>query len=202
MSGYLLGWLFGWFIGAILIAILAESRGRSVGGFFLVALLTSPLMAFIILLATPNLAAQESERQERERSESRASLECSRRVQGADIVIRFDKLRHLHEKGLLTPDEYAARKQKILNEIQDKRLVESAEEFLGLLIPLFESQALTADEFAKLKTFAFDGPQQAFSGRKKSDADDATRPCPNCDRPIHPKARTCMHCWAKVRPVS
>lgn len=27
-----------------------------------------------------------------------------------------------------------------------------------------------------------------------------TRACPSCTRLIHPKATTCMQCWAKVVP--
>lgn len=199
-AGWLVGWFLGWIVCSFAVAVFAANRGRNSGGWILVALLTSPLIAFVILLATPDLAAQQREREESARASDRAREVESRLVQGADIALRFEKLRQLHDKELLSPVEYAARKQKVLNDIAGKRLTESGEEFLGLLIPLIEGNALTSDEVVRLKAFAFQDPgrSKASAAQARSSKDEATRPCPNCGRLIHPKATTCMHCWTKV----
>ena len=48
-----------WFLLAALVAAFANGRGRSGLGFFLIALLLSPLLAFIILLVIKDLKAEE-----------------------------------------------------------------------------------------------------------------------------------------------
>src|SRR5690606_32272548 len=124
------GYILGWFLLSMLVGVFAGTRGRNIAGWSLVALLTSPLIAFVILVATPDFAAQERERHERSAANEAATAAGSRRVQGADIAIRFEKLRQLRDKDLLTAGEYIVRKQKVIDELEGKRLVESGEEFL------------------------------------------------------------------------
>jgi hypothetical protein len=69
---------------------------------------------------------------------------------------------------------------------------------------LEHSRALTVDEIAQLKALAqreppAPKPKVAENGQSAhSAASEFTRPCPSCGRLIHPKATTCMHCWAKI----
>ncbi len=195
---------FGWIVFAIGVGVFAGGRGRNGAGWGFLALLISPLLAFIIVAVLPDLASAERDRQERARAESRVergAQDEAQRIQGADVALRIEKLRQLREKGLLTDPEYAARKQKVFNDLQGKHLVETCEDFLSLLLPLIDNGALTADETARLKAFAFqEAPAPTESKRiaPQSASTPTNIPCPKCGGLIHPEASTCMHCWAKL----
>lgn len=51
--------LIGWIVLAGVVAIIAAARGRNAIGWLLLAIITSPLIACIIVLALPNLHQQE-----------------------------------------------------------------------------------------------------------------------------------------------
>ena len=46
---------FGWFVGAIIIGVIASARGRSGFGWFVIALLLSPLIGLILVLVFPKV---------------------------------------------------------------------------------------------------------------------------------------------------
>lgn len=53
-------WLFLWFGLAVLVGVLAASRGRSGLAYALVSMVLSPLIGFIFVIATENLAAKKA----------------------------------------------------------------------------------------------------------------------------------------------
>jgi hypothetical protein len=205
-----------WLGFSFVVGRLAKSRGRDFRNWTLISFLISPILTFIILFLIPNLAAIERESQQREQAEAHTkwnALEQSRNVKGAEIALRIEKLRLAHDKNLLTDEEYSGRKKNIIDALQDKQLIETGEDFLGLLIPLIDNGALTADEASRLKDFAFrkmaaptqEPIEKPSSSRPAVTPQDSealnSRPCPRCGGPIHPQATTCMHCWAKVSAV-
>lgn len=55
----------------ILVGVLAASRGRNGIGFFLLALLISPLIALIVVLCSRNYAKEDREKAEKDEAERR-----------------------------------------------------------------------------------------------------------------------------------
>lgn len=49
--------VFGWLVFAVVIGVIASSRGRSGFGWFLIALLLSPLIGLILVLVFPRLGS-------------------------------------------------------------------------------------------------------------------------------------------------
>ena len=72
---------------AFMVALLASSRGRSWLGWFCLACLASPIGAGLLLLARPNLKAEETAR--RELADSKVCPRCAETVRNAAFVCRF-----------------------------------------------------------------------------------------------------------------
>ncbi len=123
-----------WLALAVLVAFFADSRGRSGFGFFLVSVLLSPIIGFVIVLVMPDLhkvaaetaakkAADERHeqlrREEHERqleairaiSEARPSVPSDSSVSVADELVKLAKLR---ADGVLTEEEFQRQKSVIL----------------------------------------------------------------------------------------
>lgn len=107
-----------WFIFAVIIACWAESRGRNGFVFFLVSVALSPLLAGLILLITPNLKL-EAKRQEQERADREIHLEqikaIARPSEPHSMASELEKLAELRDRGVLTPEEFQAQKEKLLS---------------------------------------------------------------------------------------
>lgn len=123
-------WFF-WLVLAIVVGSLASSRGRSGFGYFLLALVMSPLVGFAILLALNNKA--EDDRQEQLRREdherhlesikaltsttsgSEADNSSANAHKSVSISDELEKLATLRDKGILSDEEFQQQKSKILN---------------------------------------------------------------------------------------
>lgn len=110
------------------IGLLAESRGRSLPGFFLLSFFFSPLLGLIIVLVMPNLVAkveEEAERDRLRREEHERQLEQIRALAtptaqseatvSTSIADELTKLASLRDKGVLTEAEFQAQKSALLN---------------------------------------------------------------------------------------
>lgn len=127
--------IFIWFVLAVLVGVFADTRGRSGIGFFLLALVLSPLLVFIILLVIRNVAEEErladqrrkdDERKEFERKrEHEKQLEALRAVaqpvatpptsgERLSVAEEIEKLGDLLQRGLLTEDEFKEQKASAL----------------------------------------------------------------------------------------
>lgn len=109
-----------WIVLAPLVGLFASSRGRSGLGYFLLALLLSPLLAFIVLLVTKDLnqvaqeeAARRAEAEKREhlRHEVHERNFPERVSSLADALMKLAKLR---DAGVLTDQEFQAQKAALL----------------------------------------------------------------------------------------
>jgi uncharacterized membrane protein len=89
-----------WCFFAYLVAAFAEKGGHSYGGFFLLSLLTSPLIAWMVALFV-----------EDRRTPRSVTVEG-----GSDRVDRLAKLAELRQAGALTEEEFAAEKARVLSE--------------------------------------------------------------------------------------
>lgn len=76
-------WIVGWVVLAIVVAFVAPIRGRSGFGWFLVALLLSPVIALLLLIVLPDLKGEIAER-----GRSRQCPFCAERVKREAIVCR------------------------------------------------------------------------------------------------------------------
>lgn len=110
------------------IGLLAESRGRSLPGFFLLSFFLSPLLGLIIVLVMPNLIARAEEEAERDRvrrEEHERQLEQIRALAmptaqpeatpSTSVADELTKLAALRDKGVLTDAEFQAQKSALLN---------------------------------------------------------------------------------------
>lgn len=117
------GLLAFWIIFAIIVAVAASSRGRSGLGWFLIAVLLSPVLALILVLVLPNLA--EDERRQAE-ARSLADSETLRRnaearsaphPQTRSALQILSELGEARDRGLITPDEFEAKKADLLGRL-------------------------------------------------------------------------------------
>lgn len=115
-----------WFLLAIGVGLLANSRGRSGFGFFLVAVVLSPLLGLIIVLVTEN-KTKVAEQAERDRLEHQRRLEEVKAITaapaaavatiaraGASVADELRKLADLRDAGVLTPAEFEKQKSRLL----------------------------------------------------------------------------------------
>lgn len=122
-----------WVLLAAGVGALASSRGRSGWGFFLLALLLSPLLGLIVVLVTPNLVERREQEEQRRRDHER-ELAALQAVAGAprplttppaqatpvagpppvSVADELGKLAGLLERGLLTQQEFDAQKARLL----------------------------------------------------------------------------------------
>lgn len=79
---------------AVVVAVAANTRGRSGGGWFLLAIVISPLLAGLLVLALPRLNAPKPEPM-LSGSATKVCPECAERVQAAARICRFCR----HEFG-------------------------------------------------------------------------------------------------------
>lgn len=123
-------WLF-WFLLAIVVGVLASSRGRSGFGYFLLALVMSPLIAFAILLALSN-KAEEARQEQLRREDHERQLESIKALAATSSVTEgsqpvssataslsisdeLEKLAVLRDRGVLTDEEFQQQKALILS---------------------------------------------------------------------------------------
>jgi len=130
-----------WLLLAVGVGALASSRGRSVFGFFLLSVVLSPLLGLIVLLLMSDLnkereAKEQQQRDEAEkdrvrreeherqlesikvlatsRQEPTVAAPTSKLAPGASLADEIRKLAQLRDDGLLTPEEFAEQKARLL----------------------------------------------------------------------------------------
>ncbi|TXI62714.1 MAG: hypothetical protein E6Q48_05475 [Limnohabitans sp.] len=117
-----------WTLCAFGVAYLAAGRGRSGLGFFLLSFFMSPILGLIVVLVMRNLA-EEQRKEAQIRREHEAHLESIRAIASkpetvvvtppkqqpsASVADEIKKLAELKEAGLLTEEEFAVQKSKLL----------------------------------------------------------------------------------------
>ena len=129
-----------WFVLSLGVAVLADSRGRSGVGFFLLSAALSPLLGLIVVLVTRNVAAEERARADEHKRDVMREHERAREheahlasikamapaaaaagpqpvaVQGGafSVATELEKLASLKERGVLTEDEFGRQKAALL----------------------------------------------------------------------------------------
>lgn len=107
-----------WISLSIAVAVLAGSKNRSAVGWFFLAALFSPLLMFILVAAMPALASSEKDQAEPIGNESPAGVADgapSRETTSlTDAIEGIEKLGALKERGLLSDEEFASAKQRLL----------------------------------------------------------------------------------------
>jgi hypothetical protein len=114
--------IFIWLILAVVLAIVADSRGRSALGFFLLSVLLSPVIALIVLLVGPNKKTEAAEEQRRREDHERQLESIKALHRGGSgigsttsVADELTKLAALREKGLLTDSEFNTQKAALLS---------------------------------------------------------------------------------------
>jgi len=137
----------GWVFFSVIVGILADQRGRNGVGWGFLAAIISPLLSGILLFVLPNLKTEQEIKEKEERDKLKIS--------GSDLLLSFERLWQLNEKGIITDIEYVARKMKLIEDLEKRLLSDSPENFLGALIPLLEKGILNKDEIDKIKQVVF-----------------------------------------------
>jgi hypothetical protein len=123
-------WFF-WLVLAIVVGSLASSRGRSGFGYFLLALVMTPLVGFAILLALNN-KAEEARQEQLRREDHERHLESIKALTSTtsgneavpssanthkpvSISDELEKLATLRDKGILSDEEFQQQKSILLN---------------------------------------------------------------------------------------
>jgi hypothetical protein len=131
--------IFVWGLLALGVAFLANSRGRSGLGFFLLSFFLSPILGLIVVLVIKNLTEESekeamrrrelSAKEDQRRREHEAHLEsiraiASKKEESANnlpsmatlsIADEIRKLGELKSAGLLSEEEFASEKKKLLS---------------------------------------------------------------------------------------
>ncbi len=109
--------LISWFIFSFVVAFFANSRGRSWVGFFLLSLIASPLLGFIIALVMKDLQA-EYERDYRKEREQEARDERDKREHEKQIealrALRSENVQLINKQGSLSIADELARLSSLL----------------------------------------------------------------------------------------
>jgi uncharacterized membrane protein len=118
-----------WFFFAVIVGFVANDRGRSGFGFFLLSLIISPLLVGIILLVMPDLAKAARQDEERAKAEERRAaeqrqehekqLEALRALKtdapsSTSTADELTKLAALLKEGVLTQAEFDDQKRRLL----------------------------------------------------------------------------------------
>lgn len=120
--------IFIWIVLAIILGMWADAWGRHGGGYALLSLVFSPIIATIVLLISGNkraqLAAETLKTQEQQHAHElqlqalRALAQPGRQTTNTSISIADEiaKLADLQAKGILTEAEAATQKQRLLSQ--------------------------------------------------------------------------------------
>lgn len=128
-----------WFVFCLGVGALADSRGRSGFGYFLLSFFLSPLLGLVIVLVTRNVKEEDAKDAWRRREEENREFDRKRehekqleslrvlattqqKLGGAaeaaspigSVADELEKLASLRERGLLTPDEFEGQKRALL----------------------------------------------------------------------------------------
>jgi len=111
----LLLWTSVWAIVAIVVGVVANSRGRSGLGFFVLALLLSPVLALAVLLLTRNYA-EESRQWEltREATPSHRATSQAAPPPAELQLLQLERLTALWKNGALSDEEFQIQKLAVL----------------------------------------------------------------------------------------
>ena len=140
-----LGFVIVWLFLSIGVGALADSRGRSGFGYFLLSFVFSPVLALIVVLVARNLKEQETNDEWRRREqknrdedlkrEHEKQLESLRVLAAAQrtnapkatttnmsisVADELDKLASLRDRGVLTTEEFEAQKSTLLGKSSKK----------------------------------------------------------------------------------
>lgn len=187
------GMFVGWIGGSILVATFANNRGREGIGWFFVSIITSPLIAGVILAVLPNIAEEKKTlqvTQETQKKENEERIKNTLKISGADFMLSMDALYQLYTKKILSNIEFEARKLKLIDGLQNKILTDSPEKFLGEIVLLLENKILSEDELKKIKDIVFnDSRNNAFANndslkvaRDVIPANSYLIKCPSCGK--------------------
>jgi len=110
-----------WLIGAVIVGAIGSGKTIGFGGAFLLSLLLSPLIGFIIVLFYPSKEHQrkslEQQRMQTQILQSMATSQSSAIAgQQSSIADEIRKLKSLYDAGAITEEEFLLQKQKLLSQ--------------------------------------------------------------------------------------
>jgi hypothetical protein len=135
----LFGFFVIWLLFCIGVGALADSRGRSGFGYFLLSFLLSPLLGLIVVLVARNIKEEDAKADWRRRAEENREFDRKREHEKqleslrvlaattqkpvtviesaspkASVADELEKLASLRDRGFLTPEEFDGQKRVLL----------------------------------------------------------------------------------------
>ena len=132
-----------WFIFAGLVAKFANSRGRNLGSWFFIALMISPILAFLILILLPTI--------ETDKEALVALYDESEVLTGEELADRIRKAHTLLTSGVYSDIEFEKAKARIFMEIELNSIEKDKTSFLTPFIPLLDQKAITHADLETIK---------------------------------------------------
>lgn len=123
-----------WLLLCVGVGVIADSRGRSGFGYFLLSVVLSPLIGLIVVLVTEDLTKKAAQEQQAERDHARRIEEvraiaakpaaavppaaATAPTRPDSIADELTKLAALRDRGVLTSEEFQAQKTALLRSTQ------------------------------------------------------------------------------------
>lgn len=114
------GYLFGWIIFSLIAGVFGSTRKIGFGSTFFLSLILSPLIGFIIALASKSTQDEASDKKSIELQEMQ--LESLNKITNSEtrkpksIVDELEKLTKLRDDGSISQDEFETLKTKIIHD--------------------------------------------------------------------------------------
>lgn len=110
--------ILAWILFSVVVSVIAATRNRSAIGFFVLSIITSPVLAIIILLIIPNKYKEKIEAENTKR-EHELQLEqikaiAARNGEPSGIANELEKLADLRDRGVLSDEEFQRQKSILL----------------------------------------------------------------------------------------
>ena len=109
--------VLGWLVLSAIVAVLALRRGRSGSGFLILSLLLSPLIGFLVMLVSRDLAREAREAEVREMESMRQAQlmqAVSSQAVASSVADEIAKLKKLADEGVLTAEQFEQQKHRLL----------------------------------------------------------------------------------------
>jgi multidrug resistance efflux pump len=162
-----------WLALSFVIAGLASSRGRSSIGWWVVALLISPLLAGVLVFVLPDLKAAQEKKEADQRSATERAQEAqtrkaeeneaARQITGQLVAEELRKLANLRKMNIVDDTELDSQKTAFYQRLADRSTKESLGDFFMPIGKLAESGEINRGDLDQLKAIFAKISRQAES---------------------------------------
>lgn len=115
MEDNFLVYLMIWVVLSVIVGIISTDKKMGFIGGFMLSLILSPLIGFIITLFSKSLEQEKREQELLETQKEQTRLLAEKSDNSISIADELEKLATLKDKGIITESEFQLGKEKLLN---------------------------------------------------------------------------------------